>query len=102
MMEETLTNANRPSHYVEFGGKDALGIPSPEPISAGAGGGARSHRVVRGLRSARQRNRRQHGHYAEEGFPLAQALPGAGRAGVAERRAPARTQAHHRRPPDQT
>jgi len=41
-------------------------------------------------------------HYAEKSFPLAQAIPGAGTAGVAERRAPARTQAHPRYPPDQT
>jgi hypothetical protein len=38
--KETLADANRPSHYVEFGGKDAIGIPSPEPISPGASGGA--------------------------------------------------------------
>ena len=89
MIEETLADANRPSHYVEFGGKDAVGIPSPEPISPGAGGGARSHRVVCGLGPAGQGDRRPHGDHPEKGFPLAQALPGAGRAGVAERRAPA-------------
>src|ERR1022692_1391322 len=89
MMEETLADANRPSDYVEFGGKDAVGIPSPEPIPPGAGGGARSHRVVCSLGPAGQGDRRQHGDHAEKGFPLAQALPGAGRAGGAERRAPA-------------
>jgi len=79
MMEETLADANRPSHCVEFGGKDAVGIPSPEPIPPGASGGARSDRVVCSLWPIGQGDRRQHGDHPEKGFPLAQALPGAGR-----------------------
>src|SRR5208282_1625742 len=102
MIEETLADANCPSHYVEFGGTDGVGIPSPKPIPPGASGGARSHCVVRGLRSAGPGNRRPPGHYAEESFPMAQAFSRAGRGGVAERRAPARTQAHHQSPPDET
>jgi len=53
-----------------------------KPVSPGAGGGARPHRVVRGLWSAGQGNCGGHGHYAEKGFPLAQAFLALGVAGL--------------------
>jgi hypothetical protein len=68
MMEETPADANRPCHYVESGTADVAGIPSPEWFPSGAGGGARSHRVGCVFRPTGQRDRRQHGDYAEEGW----------------------------------
>src|SRR5664279_6650680 len=102
MMEETIADADSPCHYVESGAADVAGIPSSEPISPGAGGGARPHCVVGRLRPTGQGNCGRHGHYTEKGFSLAQAFPRAGRVGVGERRAPARPQTHDRYPPDET
>jgi hypothetical protein len=50
-----------PAHNVESRATDGVGISSPEPVSPGAGGGARSRCVVRGLRSAGPGNSRPHG-----------------------------------------
>src|ERR1019366_9685607 len=80
MMEETVADADSPCHYVESGAADVVEVPSSEPISPDAGGGARPHRTVGGFRPTGQGNSGRHGGYAEKSFPLAQAFPGAGRA----------------------
>src|SRR5260370_32002598 len=89
-----------PVNYVESGAADAVGIPSAEPLAAVARGGAVSHRVVRGRGPAGQGHCCPPVHDAEKSFALAQAFPGAGRSGVAARRATARSQAQDKRPSD--
>src|SRR5437773_11705510 len=98
MMKETVADAHCPCPKVESGTANDPGIPNPQPIPPRAGGGARSHRVVRSFRPAGQGNRRPHGDYTEKSFPLEQAFPHPGGGGVGERCTPARPQAQDRPP----
>src|SRR5438093_8239666 len=82
MMKETVEDAHCPCPKVESGTANDPGIPNPQPIPPRAGGGARAHRVVRSFRPAGQGNRRPHGDYTEKSFPLAQAFPHLGVAGL--------------------
>src|SRR6266536_3233180 len=102
MMEETSADANCPCDYVESGATEDVGIQSSQPIPPGAGGGARSHRVVGGLWPTGQGHRGCPVYYPQEGCSLAQAIPGAGDGGVGEGRAPPRPHAYDQSSPGET